>query len=145
MRFDAESVKKLEQWQIYSMLEGIVKSSREQPQLNWEYALSSGQITSKLWILEALKEIGVTSLGKVMVLGGWIGLLGHILLSERSLSIEKLRSFDIDPLCEEIADSINLSFVAREWKFKASCADCTNLTILKLSSLHFEEMEVWLN
>ena len=127
MQMDSSDLKLSEHWPNYSLLSSLIKMSKDYPEVNWPYALSTGQIISKIWIIETLRALKVENLGSVMVLGGWVGLLGHILLSEKSLQIEKIRSFDIDPICEKIADMMNVNFVSKQWKFKASCSDWNSL------------------
>ena len=93
------------------------------PEAPWNDALSHGQVQSKAWIIEELLKAKKTKLGTTYILGGWLGVLGPLLLSETKLSIDKIRSFDIDPSCERIADQLNVEHVIKEWKYKAITKD----------------------
>ncbi len=91
-------------------------------------ALSTGQINSKKWLISELEKLYVGNMGTIFVLGGWYGTLSAMLFeSELSGEFEKIRSFDIDPSCEDIADTMNRKWVKLEWKFKASTADMYRL------------------
>ena len=64
-----------------------------------------------------------------------------------------IRSYDIDPECESIADMINENWVISEWKFKAHTQDCNKLDpsvngpdlIINTSTEHFQSREWWDN
>jgi hypothetical protein len=58
----------------------------------------------------------------VTVLGGWFGVLGAILLSDRRLAIDRVVSVDIDPRCAAVAESLNATHV-RAGRFSARTAD----------------------
>jgi hypothetical protein len=50
-------------------------------------------------------------------------MLGPLLFSESKLKINKIRSFDVDLSCEQIADQINIEYVITDWKYKAVTKD----------------------
>ena len=109
-------------------------------------AFSSGQIGSKIWLCEELEQTGWTS-NLTYIYGGWHGLTGFLLLSRGKFQIDKIRSLDIDPSCEAIADMINENWVWQDWKFKAFTQDCNNYEgqygdlIINTSTEHFTSME----
>ncbi len=90
-----------------------------------ERALSAGQFQSKQWLREELLRLKLPSLGNTLVLGGWMGLLGPILLHDNALAIEKLFSIDLDPQCLPLADLLNTPWLTRQWQFKAITGDAT--------------------
>ena len=83
-------------------------------------ALNRNQMTSKLWLADALAGPGGGRFGTVTVLGGWFGVLGAILLADRRLAIDRIISVDIDPRCAPVARSLNASHGER---FAAATAD----------------------
>jgi len=83
-------------------------------------ALNRNQITSKLWLADALAGAGGGRFGTVTVLGGWFGVLAAILLADRRLAIDSVVSVDIDPRCAAVARSMNASHGQR---FSAVTAD----------------------
>ena len=112
-------------------------------------AFSSGQVGSKIWLCEELEKLGWTS-NLTYIYGGWYGILGFLLLSRGKFQVDKIRSLDIDPTCEPIADMINENYVWQDWKFKALTQDCNNYEgqfgdlIINTSTEHFETMD-WYN
>jgi hypothetical protein len=104
-------------------------------------AFSNGQVDSKLWLCRELEKLNWSST-LTHIYGGWYGVLSFLLLS-RDFPVEKIRSFDIDPTCEPIADMINNNWVIKEWQFKAMTMDCNSDTpgipdlVINTSSEHF--------
>lgn len=89
-------------------------------------ALSHGQIQSKQWLIEALSSIK-HDLGNVYVLCNWYGVLPMMLFESGFFDIKKCVGFDIDPLCEEVADSFNRHLVKDNWTYKSATTDITKL------------------
>lgn len=115
-------------------------------------AFSSGQITSKIWLCESIENV-YSGIDNILVLGGWLGLAGFLLLSRGNLAIRQLKSLDIDPVCEPLADALNENWVYRDWKFKAYTHDC-NIRhefidwadlIINTSTEHFSSLAWWEN
>lgn len=82
---------------------------------------SRGQLESKLWLVRELNKLPV-DLGTVFLCAGWYGTLATMLF-ESGARIEKIRSFDIDPLCAPIAEIFNKPWVMQDWRFKAVTED----------------------
>lgn len=95
-------------------------------------AFSSGQVGSKLWLCEELERILLARVKKtsgdvVWIYGGWNGVLGFLLLSRGKVPMT-VRSFDADPACEQIANTLCENWVWREWQFRAFTKDCNELS-----------------
>jgi|AntAceMinimDraft_11_1070367.scaffolds.fasta_scaffold92448_2 hypothetical protein len=82
-------------------------------------ALSLGQLSSKLWLIEKLPE----NLGTVFICAGWYGTLAALMFERARSKFDKIRSFDIDHTCAPIADTMNRPWVMDGWQFKASTLD----------------------
>jgi hypothetical protein len=112
-------------------------------------AFSSGQVSSKIWLCEQLEKLGWTS-NLTHIYGGWYGITAFLLLSRGKFSVDNIRSLDIDPTCETIADMINENFVWQDWKFKAFTQDCNNFEgpfgdlVINTSTEHFTSND-WYN
>jgi hypothetical protein len=65
-----------------------------------------GQIKSKIWLIEKLKEYANNSPNKIIIHGGWNGVLASLLFNS-DIPIEHIKSLDIDPTCEQIASTVN--------------------------------------
>ena len=79
---------------------------------------SRGQLQSKLWLVNELKKLKLY-LGTVYLCAGWYATLATMLF-ESKLEINKIRSFDIDSSCANIAEVFNKPWVLDCWKFKAT-------------------------
>lgn len=94
-------------------------------------AFSNGQINSKLWLIDTVKTLELP-LGKVWTLCGWIGTLAYLMFIHKSqLGITSVRSFDIDDMCHQLADTMNRANVVDGWKFKATTMD--------INLLHYDD------
>lgn len=93
-------------------------------------ALSSGQIASKLWLIDELNKLDFKDIKlDMLIVGGWIGLLSNFIFQfyKNPDAIQRILSTDLDPRCELIADRLNLQNNIDGWKFKAATADMMRL------------------
>ena len=93
---------------------------KEKPEYNLHDAFTQGQLRSKLWLLKHLRGI---DLGIVFICAGWYGTLARAMFENERIHFNKIRSFDIDPKCAEVADMINKQWNIDDFKFKASTVD----------------------
>lgn len=91
-----------------------------------EDAFSSGQITSKMWLVDVLAGID-RNIGTMWVLGGWYAILPFLFMTSGRFSIDKIRSFDIDAKACSRADSINETWLSDGFRFKSINADANGL------------------
>ena len=75
-------------------------------------ALNKKQIASKMGLADSLLDAVGPELGNVLVLGGWLGVLGAVLLHDPRFVIDHVESVDIDPRCAAVALSLNASLPA---------------------------------
>ena len=83
----------------------------------------SGQLLSKSWLVSSLAA-HVQRSSNIYIFGGWTGVLASMLFNS-GLPVKKIRSVDIDPWCEAVADTINKTQEMDGWRFKAVTADMT--------------------
>jgi hypothetical protein len=113
-------------------------------------AFSSGQFSCKLWLCEELERL-YDRIDQVWIYGGWYGTTAFLLKARNNIKIDKIRSWDIDPKCERMADTINENWVWKEWAFKAYTGDCNEIQpaigcpdlIINTSTEHFNSLEWW--
>ena len=91
----------------------------------WDDCVSRGQLQSKLWLVEKLKECNV-DLGTVFLCAGWYATLATMLF-ESNIKVDKIRSFDIDPTCVNIAEVFNAPWFKNEWQFKSITQDIMDI------------------
>jgi hypothetical protein len=83
----------------------------------WDDCFSRGQLRSKLWLVDSLKACNV-ELGTVFLCAGWYATLATMLF-ESDIKVNKIRSFDIDDSCTDIAETFNKPWFVDGWKFKS--------------------------
>jgi hypothetical protein len=91
-------------------------------------SFSAAQMQSKLWLVQRLEQVlleerPIEDGYRVWLLAGWYGLTNLLIRTRNIIPVLEVRSFDIDPSCESIADSINKLWMWRAWEFKAHTAD----------------------
>ncbi len=96
------------------------------PRMNKD-AWSHGQVTSKLWLCDKLEQLTIERRAwqshNIWIYGGWYGMTAFLLFTRGKMEIKSIRSYDIEPQCEKIADIVNNNWVCDEWKFKAFTRD----------------------
>lgn len=115
----------------------LTRAILKYPKAPWEDALSHGQMQSKAWAVDELAKVR-KKLGTVYILAGWIGTLAPILYADSRLKIDKIRSFDIDPSCQPVADCLNVEHLIFEWHYKAVTKDIFDIDY----ETHSYEIEV---
>jgi hypothetical protein len=104
---------------------------------------------SKLWLCKQLENTDLYS-KETAIYGGWYGVTALLLLNRGKFNVEQIRSYDIDPACEPVADMINEYWVWQDWRFKAFTEDCNKIytnadLIINTSTEHFENLDWWDN
>lgn len=93
-------------------------------------AFSLGQLASKAWLIKELETLKVGPILNipplkdkyiVALLGCWVGSLVPFL--HRSLRLERIYGFDMDPVAIELAEEFNREYVVDDWKFKGVVMD----------------------
>ncbi len=111
-----------------------------------------GQLNSKSWLIEQVAHHCNVKNAKLVVYGGWYGVLSTMLFNS-SLGIKHITSVDIDPKCEEIANTMNKRY-EMEGRFKAVTGDmCTHkpdndtYMVINTSCEHItqEQYNTWLS
>ena len=84
-----------------------------------------GQLESKTWLVDILQAKAKTiSNASVVIHGGWNGVLANMLFNS-DIGIKHITSVDLDPVCKEIASTVNKR-QEMEGMFEAVTADmCT--------------------
>lgn len=95
-----------------------------------------GQVRSKIWLVEELEKtlLKYHKERTIAIYGGWNGVLSSILFNSK-INIEHITSIDIDPMCEEIARTVNKR-QEMQGKFNAITADMV---------YHYENADVVIN
>lgn len=116
-------------------------------------AFWAGQLESKAWLVNKL-NLHVECSSNIYIFGGWIGVLANLLFQGASFPINRVRSIDIDPWCEAVADDVNKPYEIDGWKFKAITSDMATFSyqsdvfpdiVINTSSEHIsqEDYDKW--
>lgn len=88
----------------------------------------NGTINS--WIISHLTNIFASKyLGTIYILNGGIGLLGASFL-DSSLIFQNIRSFDLNPSSQFMADSMMKDKLLEDWNFKSTTQDIFNINYI---------------
>ena len=91
-------------------------------------AFSRGQLRSKTWLINMVNALELDLGDMVYVCAGWYGVLPALMFEKLENFSGKIRSFDIDPSCASIAETMNKEHVLDSWRFKATTLDVRKLT-----------------
>jgi hypothetical protein len=112
-------------------------------------AFWSGQLKSKEWLITNLRK-HVNKFISVDVHGGWVGVLASMLF-QSDIPVKHIRSIDIDPTCEPIANMMNKQEEI-VGKFRAVTADMCAIrsdadVIINTSCEHItqDQYDLWLS
>lgn len=131
------------------LMKGLAGVLGKHPEADLGNAFNHKQIGSKMWARDSLYEALGGRLGKVVLLGGWYGILAAILFDDKRFEIGEIASYDIDPAVGPVAETLN-----REWadRFSAVTADMYALDyaalgaslIVNTSCEHIADLRAWL-
>lgn len=113
-----------------NLLKNIGKICHKFPNARLADAFSSGQIDSKIWLADELKNLNL-NVQKVWLLAGWYGVAAYILLKENI--VDTVFQFDIDDEANNIADTLCQHYVRNAWQFKAINANVYELDYITWS------------
>ena len=140
MAFTLKDSKRKQEEALLSLnfyIEGIIRifknkhfTSNEQIMADLEDAFSDGQLRSKLWLIQVLKEKNLSSLGTVFLCAGWYGALAFLLMTDTFFKLKHCFLFEKDLLSVQVSEDLNRFFVKKDWKFKASLKDILDLNYL---------------
>ena len=109
-----------------------------------------GQVNSKVWLAATLLEFVPVRPLNIVIYGGWNGVLASILFNS-NITVQRITSVDIDPVCEDIANTVNRRYL-NENKFSAVTADMCEYTsdadiVINTSCEHItqEQYDKWLS
>ncbi len=109
-----------------------------------------GQVNSKVWLADNLVGFVPVKPLNIVIYGGWNGVLASILFNS-NIAVKHITSVDIDPVCEDIANTVNKRYEMLD-KFEAVTHDmCKYVTgadvVINTSCEHItqEQYNDWLD
>jgi len=112
-------------------------------------AFWSGQLKSKEWLITNLRK-NVNKFVSIDIHGGWVGVLASMLF-QSEIYVKNIRSIDIDPTCEPIANMMNKR-EEMSGRFRAVTSDMCEIrsdadVVINTSCEHItqEQYDLWLS
>lgn len=132
------------------LMKGLASVLGKHPEADLGNAFNHKQVGCKMWARDALHETLGGSLGKVVILGGWYGILAGMLFDDRRFEIDAIHSYDIDPAVGPVAETLNTEWSER---FSAMTADMYALDypalgadlVVNTSCEHIADIRGWLS
>lgn len=97
--------------------------------------LSKGQVESKTWIIDVLKNEVNLNINNIAIYGCWYGFLAGLLFKE--IATDLIRGFDINTKTTYRADVFLQNYVNKNWKFKAIFSDVNELFVDSKNQVHY--------
>lgn len=142
---DSQPINDLRRWLDYNnfsheaeLCKRLYLISADQQRMVRE-ALSSGQVESKIWLVRKLAESIDRKVSQVFIMAGWVGVLALIMNRLWPGGWDNIRSFDVNPECEAIAETLNKLLVIDAWRFKAVTADIRELDLTCEKSISYDD------
>jgi len=112
-------------------------SIKWQERANLNEHFSRGQMKSKCWMVEKLKEIfPETYLGVVAHYGGWYATVAKSIFN--NFKVANYYNLELDQQCIEIADDFNYEQYHNKWQFKSVHKDCSDIKYDQNDSFHVQ-------
>lgn len=131
------------------LMKGLADVLGKHPEADLGNAFNHKQIGSKMWARDSLHQALGGRLGKIVLLGGWYGILAAILFDDARFEIGEIATYDIDPDVGPVALTLNKAWSDR---FSAVTADMYALDyaglgadlIVNTSCEHIADLRAWL-
>lgn len=133
-----------------SLVEGLAKVVAKYPDADLGTAFNHKQVGSKIWGRDRLFESLGGKFKRIVILGGWYGVLSAMFFDDSRFDIGLIESVDIDPQVAEVAETLNVKAgerfraVTRDMyalDYKASGADL----VINTSCEHIADLPAWLS
>ncbi len=133
-----------------SLIAGLAAVMARHPDADVGNAFNHKQVACKTWARDMLFESLGGVYGRIVVLGGWYGVLAGMLLDDGRFSIERIDSVDIDDSVAEVATTLN---AAAGDRFHALTQDMYALDytgldadlVINTSCEHIANLRAWLS
>lgn len=135
-----------------TLIADIAKTVESQTPEDLGAALNRNQMRGKKWLVDQLVATLGPTVNRVLILGGWYGALGALLLNDKRLDLEHVTSLDMNPDCRPVALSINRTAVAAG-RFDAVTADMLDFdydevatsgtVVVNTSCEHLPDFDAW--
>jgi len=131
------------------LMKGLADVLGKHPEADLGNAFNHKQVGSKIWARDAIYDTLGGGLGRVVILGGWYGILAAMLFDDSRFDIGRIDSYDIDPAVGAVAETLNKAWSDR---FSAVTSDMYDMDyaalgadlIINTSCEHIADLRGWL-
>lgn len=131
------------------LMKGLADVLGKHPEADLGNAFNHKQVGSKIWARDAICDTLGGRLGRVVILGGWYGILAAMLFDDSRFDIGRIDSYDIDPAVGAVAETLNKAWSDR---FSAVTSDMYDMDyaalgadlIINTSCEHIADLRGWL-
>jgi hypothetical protein len=132
------------------LMKGMARVISHHPEADLGNAFNHKQVACKVWARQSLFDTVGGEFRRIVVLGGWYGVLAGMFFDDPRFAIEAIDSFDIDPAVGAVAETLNSAWAAR---FRALTADMYALDyaalgadlVINTSCEHIADLRAWLS
>jgi hypothetical protein len=131
------------------LISGMAQVIALHPEADLANAFNHKQVGSKMWCRDTLFETLGGKFRRIVILGGWYGVLAGMFFDDSRFEIGAIDSYDIDPDVGAVAETLNGAW---EERFRALTADMYALPyaeldadlVINTSCEHIADLRAWL-
>jgi hypothetical protein len=131
------------------LLKGLSRVIAEHPEADVGNAFNHKQVGCKVWARQALFNTLGGRFERIVILGGWYGILAAMFFDDGRFDVAAIDSYDIDPSVGAVAEALNRAWADR---FSAVTADMYELPytelgadlVINTSCEHIADLGGWL-
>lgn len=108
-------------------------------------AFSRGQLQSKKWLIDELRNTGwLQCVDEIAIVGGWYGVMAYLLANTPTVNLTDVHSIDIDPACKPVVETL-----CRGLPVTAITADMHDIdyarygVVINTSCEHIDNFDEW--
>ncbi|MDB5526797.1 MAG: SAM-dependent methyltransferase [Rhizobium sp.] len=132
------------------LMRGLTQVIARHPQADVAIAFNHKQVGCKMWARQSLFETVGGKFKRIVVLGGWYGVLAAMFFDDSRFEIQAIDSYDINPAVGAVAETLNGVWQGR---FRALTADMYTLPyhtleadlVINTSCEHIADLPAWLS
>ncbi len=133
-----------------SLIAGLAEVVARHPEADVGNAFNHKQVGCKVWARDRLFDSLGGAFGRIVILGGWYGVLAGMLFDDDRFSIDRIDSVDIDDSVAGVAKTLNAGagdrFQALTWDMYAlDYAALEADLVVNTSCEHIANLRAWLS
>jgi SAM-dependent methyltransferase len=132
------------------LVAGLARVIAEHPDAEIANAFNHKQVACKIWARDSLFASLGGSFGRIVILGGWYGVLAAMLFEDERFDVGSIESIDIDPSVAAVAQTLNAE---ADGRFRAVTQDMYGIDyaalgadlVVNTACEHIADLRGWLD